>query len=67
MKIEMLRGKLYRENHCGAGMVVEVDGGTGEEWVRRGWAKPYFEADPLTVAEAEELVPTKIVRRRAKL
>ena len=65
MRLEMLRSKLYRENHCDVGQVVEVDGKTGSEWVELGWARPYTEPAPLTVAEADGLVPTKLQRRRA--
>lgn len=65
MKVEMLRPKLYRENHCDVGMVVEMDGRTAAEFIELGWARPYAEPAPLTVEQADELVPTKLTRRKA--
>ena len=65
MKVEMLRARLYRENHCDVGMVVEVDGKTGAEWIELKWARPYAEPAPVSPEAAESLVPTKVVRRKA--
>ena len=65
MKVEMLRSKLYRENHCETGMVVEVDDHTGAEWVALGWARSYAASAPIQPEVAEALVPTQVKRRRA--
>ena len=65
MKIEMLKDRNYRGNHCAAGLVLDMDGQTAQWFVEKGWARPYAEPAPLTVEQAEALVPTKVVRRKA--
>jgi hypothetical protein len=65
MRVEILRSKLYRGNHCDVGQVTDMDDRTAAVFVEKGWARPYAEPTPITTAEAEELIPTKLVRRRA--
>ena len=65
MRVEMLRARLYRGEHLDAGQVTDMDGQTAAWFIERGWARPYAEPTPLTVEQADELVPTKVVRRKA--
>lgn len=66
MNIKMLRSRMYRETPLEAGRVAEVDAQTAEWFIAQGWAEPHQEAAPLTVEQADSLVPTKVTRRRAK-
>jgi hypothetical protein len=65
MKVEMLRSKLYRGGHLAAGVVTDMDGLTAADFIARGWAKPAAEPAPLSAAEADALIPTKVQRRKA--
>jgi hypothetical protein len=65
MRVEILRAKLYRGNHCDVGQVTDMDYQTAATFIEKGWARPYVEPAPLTTAEAEDLIPTKIQRRRS--
>lgn len=68
MRVEILRAKLYREQPLAVGQIVEMDAETGGWFVSMGWAKPAASpAAPLTVKEAEAVVPTQVKRRRARL
>ena len=65
MKIEMLRDRNYRGEHLAAGVVTDMDGPTARWFLEMGWAREYAAPAPLTTEQADELVPTKIVRRKA--
>lgn len=65
MRVEMLRAKLYRGQHCDPGQIVEMDGETAQWFLQMGWAKTSVEAKPLAPEAADALVPTKVVRRKA--
>ena len=67
MKVEILRNKLYRENALSIGQVIDMDGDTAAWFMSMGWARPAVEAKPLTVQQADDLVPVKVKRRRARL
>lgn len=66
MKIEMLASKLYRGSHAGTGLVFDAAEPEASEWIAKGWARKAVEVAPLTVEEADALVPTKLTRRNAK-
>ncbi len=65
MKIEMLRGRLYRGEALDAGRVVEVDSATGDWFVGKGWAVKAAESPVLTTAEADALIPVQGKRRKS--
>lgn len=65
MRVEMLRGKLYRGESLDAGRVTDMDDGTARWFISKGWAKEYTEPAPLTTADAAALVATEGKRRRA--
>ena len=65
MKVEILRARAYRGQHLDPGLVTDMDSPTALWFIDRGWAKPYAEPAPLTTEQADELVPTKLVRRKA--
>jgi hypothetical protein len=65
MKVEMLKDRNYRGEHCAAGTMTDMDEPTARWFIERGWAREYAAPAPLTVEQAEALVPTKVQRRRA--
>ena len=65
MRVEILRARLYRGNHCDVGQVTDMDGQTAAVFIEKGWARPYVEPAPITTAEADDLIPTKTIRRKA--
>lgn len=65
MRIEMLKDRGYRGEHCAAGTVIEADAETAQWFIARGWAAPHAETAPLAPAAAEALVPTHVKRRKA--
>lgn len=64
MRIEMLDGRFYREQALEVGQVIEVDGATAQEWLAKGYARPYAPAQVLTAEEADAVVPVKLQKRR---
>ncbi len=67
MKIEMLRGRLYRGQALDPGRIVEVDNATGDWFVEKGWAVKAGETPPMTPAQADVVIPVQGKRRNSRL
>lgn len=65
MKVEILRSRLYRENHLPVGQILDMDDRTATEFIARGWAKESNEPPPLPPEEVDAMIPKLGKRRNA--
>jgi hypothetical protein len=65
MKVEMLKARNYRGQHCDAGLVLDMDQQTAAWFIEKGWACKAVEPAPLTTEQADALIPKQDKRRRA--